>query len=179
MIECFLIAAALFVVKWVRARGVRSPRTRMPAAALKFAALSGVGWGLIAYAVGRGIFGRHIWGGVLAAPLIGILIGQLARGVDEEPRWIQIVMSLLQLYVAAACFGAAVTLSGLILLGLPRDRALSETLFGTVWIIVWGLTFSGYALVLWPLSLLNHRLVWRADPKAQRQADSCDGLSTV
>jgi hypothetical protein len=27
---------------------------------------------------------------------------------------------------------------------------------------LWGLTFTGYFFVLWPLSFFNHRLVWRA-----------------
>ena len=29
--------------------------------------------------------------------------------------------------------------------------------------VLWGLTFGGCALVLWPLSFFNHRLVWQAD----------------
>jgi hypothetical protein len=39
------------------------------------------------------------------------------------------------------------------------SAVLIEDLLG----ILWGLTFGGYALVRWPLSFFNHRLVWDAD----------------
>lgn len=41
--------------------------------------------------------------------------------------------------------------------------SVSATPIEHVLAVLWGLTFGGYALVLWPLSFFNHRLVWQAD----------------
>jgi hypothetical protein len=45
----------------------------------------------------------------------------------------------------------------------PSNVKFSAALIELVLAVLWGLTFGGYALVLWPLSFFNHRLVWQAD----------------
>jgi hypothetical protein len=39
----------------------------------------------------------------------------------------------------------------------------SSALIQPVLAVAWGLTFGGYAFVLWPLSYFNHKLFWEAD----------------
>jgi hypothetical protein len=45
----------------------------------------------------------------------------------------------------------------------PRNVRLSAALIEHVLAVLWGLTFGGYALVLWPVSFFNHRRVWQAN----------------
>jgi hypothetical protein len=127
-----------------------SPMARLSAA-------SGMMWALIAWLIGYRVFGHRIWGGIVVAPVIGILIGRLSWPMRNKPRWAQIAGSLFYLYLAAVCFAIAMALFSP--LG-PRKRFLP---FEYVWAVLWGLTFSGYVLILWPLSFFNHRLVWQAD----------------
>jgi hypothetical protein len=124
-------------------------------------ALSGCGWGLIAYIIGHAAMGHRIWGGIVAAPLIGVFIGYVSRPIEAESRPVHIVVSLFHLYLAATCFAVAVATAGLA--WLPRHVTFAASLTQDVLNTLWGLTFTGYFLVLWPLSLFNHRLVWRSD----------------
>lgn len=126
----------------------------------KLSALSGCGWGLIAYFIGHAAFGHGIWGGIVAAPLIGVLIGHLSKSIEEKPRPVQVVASLLDLYLAAICFAAATAVFDLA--WGPRHVPFPAVLMQHVLAVLWGLTLTGYFLVLWPLSFFNHRLVWRA-----------------
>ena len=71
---------------------------------VRLSATSGLMWALIAWFIGYRAFGYRIWGGIVIAPLIGILIGRLSWPIHNKPRWVQIAGSLFYLYVAAACF---------------------------------------------------------------------------
>ena len=124
-------------------------------------AASGVVWALIAWFIGNETFSDRIWGGLIMAPWIGILIGRLSRPMQSKPRWVQIVGSLFYLYLAAACF--AVGMAVLSPAMGARTVTFSAALIQHVVAVAWGLTFGGYALVLWPLSFFNHRLVWQAE----------------
>src|SRR4051812_9444112 len=84
-----------------------SPGDVRASATAKLSALSACGWGLIAYFIGHTAFGHSIWGGIVAAPLIGVLIGHLSKSIEAKPRPVQVVASLLDLYLAAICFAAA------------------------------------------------------------------------
>jgi hypothetical protein len=126
-------------------------------------ALSGCGWALIAYLIGHEALGNRIWGGIIASPMIGVLIGHLSRPVEAKLRRVQVVAALFDLYLAAACFAVAMAAFD------PRNMASPAVLIQHVISVWWGLTFTGYFLALWPLSLFNHRLVWHAD--AARRAD--------
>jgi hypothetical protein len=63
--------------------------------------------------------------------------------------------------VAASCFALGMALFSPVI--GPRNVRVSAALIEHVLAVLWGLTFGGYALVLWPLSFFNHRLVWQAD----------------
>lgn len=128
---------------------------------VRLSAVSALGWALIACFIGYGAFGYRIVGGIIMAPLIGILIGRLSSPLQNKPRWVQIAGSLFYLYVAAACFAIGMALFSPVI--GPRNVKLSAVLIEHVLAVLWGLTFGGYALVLWPLSYFNHRLVWQAD----------------
>jgi hypothetical protein len=128
---------------------------------IRLSAGSGLAWALIAWFIGYRAFGYRIWGGIMMAPLIGILIGRLSWPLHNKPRWVQIAGSLFSLYVAGSCFALGMALFSPVI--GSRNVRVSAALFGHVWAVLWGLTFGGYALVLWPLSFFNHRLVWQAD----------------
>ncbi len=127
----------------------------------RLSAVSGLGWAPIACFVGYRAFGYRIVGGIIMAPLIGILIGRLSSPLQNKPRWVQIAGSLFYLYVAATCFAIGMALFAPVL--GPGNVRFSAALMEHVLAVLWGLTFGGYALVLWPLSFFNHRLVWQAD----------------
>jgi hypothetical protein len=135
------------------------PRWLSPTARLS--AVSALGWALIACFIGYRAFGYRIVGGIIMAPFIGILIGRLSSPLQNKPRWVQIAGSLFYLYVAAACFAIGMAPFSPVI--GPRNVRLSVMLIEHVLAVLWGLTFGGYALVLWPLSYFNHRLVWQAD----------------
>jgi hypothetical protein len=128
---------------------------------IRLSAASGLVWALIAWFIGYRAFGDRIWGGIIIAPLIGILIGRLSWPMRNKPRWVQIAGSLFDLYVAASCFAIGMALFSAVL--GPRSVKFSAAPIELVLAVLWGLTFGGYALVLWPLSFFNHRLVWQAD----------------
>lgn len=134
---------------------------RLSARTAKLSALSGCGWGLVAYSIGHAALGRSIWGGIIAAPLIGVVIGGLSRPIGARSRNYQIAAALFDVYLAATCFGVAMAVFDLV--WGPRNATFFASLTGSVLAVLWGLTFTGYFLVLWPLSVFNHRLVWRAD----------------
>jgi hypothetical protein len=61
---------------------------------IRVSAASGLMWALIAWFIGYRAFGHRIWGGIVVAPLIGIVIGQLSWPMHNKPRWVQIAGSL-------------------------------------------------------------------------------------
>jgi hypothetical protein len=134
---------------------------RLSARAAKLSALSGCGWGLVAYSIGHAALGRHIWGGIIAAPLIGVVIGRLSRPIGVRSRGYQIAAALFDLYLAATCFAVAMAVFDFV--WGPRNVTFSALLTQSVLAVLWGVTFPAYFLVLWPLSFFNHRLVWHAD----------------
>jgi len=134
---------------------------RVSASTAKLSALSGCGWAVVAYFIGHAAFGHGIWGGIVAAPLIGVLIGHLSKSIGAKSRPVQIVASLFDLYLAAMCFAVAAAVFEFAY--GPRHMPASAMLIRDILVVLWGLTLTGYFLVLWPLSFFNHRLVWRAD----------------
>jgi hypothetical protein len=118
----------------------------------RVSAVSGLAWAAIAWLVGHQIFGPVIWGGVIVAPFIGIVVGRV-----PPPRhmalWKQLAVSLRDLYLAAVLF--AISMQILAAIFSPHDAGGPIVLA-----VLWGLTFGGVTLLLWPLSFFNHRLVW-------------------
>jgi hypothetical protein len=147
----------------------------------RLSAVSGLGWALIACFIGYRAFGYRIVGGIIVTPLIGVLIGHLSSPLQNKPRWVQIAGSLFYLYVAAACFAVGMALFSPVL--GPRNVRFPAALMEHVLAVLWGLTFGGYALVLWPLSFFNHRLVWQADagqiPASPEVRTTTPGMRTL
>ncbi len=113
-------------------------------------AVSGLGWSLLALFLG----GRHLkgalLGGVLASPLIGLLVGRLYLSAYALGTGGRAVASLATLYLSAALFGLA---------GGAGDPQF-------FFAVLWGLTFTGYFVLLWPLAYLNHSLIARLREEA-------------
>jgi hypothetical protein len=119
---------------------------------------SGAIWGLIGYVLGASAFRSAIWGAVLVSPAIGVVVGLSFRWIHGLSPAARGFASLLSLYVAATLFGLAVGLSDL---ARGAKRVPLEVVLQAVPAVLWGLTFTGYFLILWPLAYLNHRLLAR------------------
>ena len=125
---------------------------------VRLSAASGLMWALIAWFIGYRVFGDRIWGGIVVAPLIGILIGRLSWPMRNKPRWAQI---------AGRCFTftlrppvSRLAWPSSLQLRSPQEVSSLSSMSGRCS----GVSRSaGTALILWPLSFFNHRLVWQAD----------------
>jgi hypothetical protein len=130
-------------------------------------AISGVAWACIAYfLVPRGAgSGPPISSALLAAPFIGIVVGQLAMPFFRAMgRWGKGIVSLVSLYGAVALFGLAIPF------GVPGGARNPEQFYESVVVLWVGLTYFGLIVFLWPLAAINlHWLVW-LDRKMARQA---------
>ena len=132
-------------------------------------AISGVAWGGIAYVLvprGPGV-GPPISSALLAAPFIGVAVGQLAmpffRAMGGRGK---VFVSLLSLYGAVGLFGLAIPF------GVPGGLGSPEHFYESVFALWVGLTVTGLVVVLWPLALINHLVLWRLDRKLARQAQA-------
>ena len=122
---------------------------------------SGVAWGLIALGLAYTQLHDAVWGGVAAAPVIGLGVGLAACGFAGRPWWVRALHALAALYAAAAAFGLGVGLWDLFVMDIPGRRPLAVVL-QSIQAVLWGVTFTGYVLFLWPLSYANHALLVRA-----------------
>ena len=140
---------------------------------------SGLVWAAIAWAVAYSVSTvnssatdalRTFAGGMVAAPLIGLVMGQISRHFSSYSTHRRAAVSLVGLYLSAYLFLLATgvphlitaVLAGTDLFAVRPGAApvayrllIQDPLLGSIV----GLTLSGYVLVLWPLSYLNHRLV--------------------
>lgn len=128
-------------------------RVRTP---ILFSVLSGCIWAGIAYILGAQWLGGHIWGGVLASPAIGVLAGVLSKRFARLSPLGRLLFSLLSLYGMVTLFGLAAGIIDTFAGGQGRERAY-EIVAGTLW----GVTFTGYFVILWPLAHVNHALIAR------------------
>jgi hypothetical protein len=124
---------------------------------------SGAVWALIGLAVGlfvnlwRGELGRVVIalaGGMIAAPLIGLLMGQVSRvfGYIEEVV-LRIIVAGASLYAASVLFLMASFLLQSIRAGHLREH---------IWIDSFGMASWAFELtfiVLWPLAYVNHTII--------------------
>ncbi len=129
--------------------------------------VSGCAWGTLAYVLGRGAMGGIIWGGVIASPVIGLLVGLIAGRIRPRSALGRVFLSLAGLYGAAILFGLAVGLFDLATGVNSGDSwyrnpgaVLIQSALGTLW----GMTLTGYVIAFWPLAYLNHWLIWRLGP---------------
>jgi hypothetical protein len=123
-------------------------------------ALAGCVWAILVYLISLGAMGSIILGGLIASPFIGLLIGFLYKPVYKLPKAGQVFMSLLTLYLAATLFGLAMGLYDAYRHDIP-NRILSGVIIQSVLATLWGLTFLGYFVLLWPLSYFTHQLLGR------------------
>ena len=124
--------------------------------------IAGAVWGGVAYLLGVRAFGRPIWGGVLAGPAIGIIVGMITQGPFERQSGVRrALLALVSLYLAATLFGLAI--------GIADWRALTagtrfplEALAEEILAVWWGVTLTGFLLFLWPLAYGTHWILeWR------------------
>jgi len=121
-----------------------------------FCALSGCVWAGIAWLIGHQL-GHFLWGGVLASPLIGLIVGAIYRPAYHLSTSKRAWLSLLTLYVAVTLFGLAI--AGFDLAFGDPARGHMEGVLQTVLALWWGVTLTGYVVILWPLAYLNHWLL--------------------
>lgn len=125
--------------------------------------LSGLGWGIFVWQFIFDGMPPALPGGVIASPAIGLAIGLAAKGWNRWPIWLRITAALISLYAATLLFGLAVGIYdwqfGDMTNRIPYAVVLEDTVG-----LLWGLTFTGYLLILWPLAYLNHWLLGRTLP---------------
>ncbi len=123
---------------------------------------AGIVWGCLAFLLGHRALGPAIWGGVVAAALLGLAIGRLIHPRFEASQgWRRGAWPLVSIYAGALGFGVAVALSDLVVHGLG-GRIPSAVLLDPVVTVLWGVTMTGYLLFLWPLAWFTHWVIeWR------------------
>ena len=117
-----------------------------------------------------------VWGAVVASPVIGLVVGLAFRWIHRLRGARRAVVSLHSLYAAAALFGVVVGFTDLArLLALDANVIPSAVVLQAIPAVLWGLTFTGYFLVLWPLVHLNHQLLGRvlSPPGRSGEARAC------
>lgn len=126
-------------------------------------AASGGLWSIIALVLGGALFGRIIWGGVAIAPFVGVAMG--FASVKFPSNVVQrSLFSLFSLYVAAALFGVGMGTYDVLVgqsSGVGWRRIPSGVILQAVLATLWGITFTGYLVILWPLTYANHHLLSR------------------
>lgn len=126
-------------------------------------AISGCAWGGLACLLMDSGHNAAVMGAVASAPVIGLGMGWVSRGFHSRPishRWLVAVGTL---YLAAALFG----LVGGVVDALQRMQLASAgpstpiltKALESMFVMVLGLTGSGYVLVLAPLAYANHLMV--------------------
>lgn len=99
----------------------------------------------------------------MAAPVIGLVVGHWLQPVFERvaPARRKFV-ALASLYLGSTCFGLAIGVGSM--LGLtPGTRRFPAALVEPVLASWWGVTLTGFFLMLWPLAYLTHWCIeWRA-----------------
>ncbi len=105
---------------------------------------------------------RTVSGGLIAAPVIGVLIGRMARTFLACRRSTRLAIALANVYLASLLFLMAVNLLHLLEGNVARQRLFSALVSGPIFGAIFGLTYTGFVLVLWPLSYANHSLIGRA-----------------
>lgn len=117
-------------------------------------AASGIVWAGIAWVIGFTQIPGILWGGLLAAPVIGIITGAVYLPAYRHSRWVRALSALGTLYLAVSLFGLAVGVADA-LRDIP-GRSFGELLLQGVLVTLSGVTFTGYVVILWPLTFANH-----------------------
>jgi hypothetical protein len=130
--------------------------------------LAGGLWGFVALGLGARAYGAGIWGGIAAAPFVGLAVGRLLHsrfeGAAGFGRWL---VALLSLYLGATLFAIAVGLTDALSGSAARSEVevVVQAVMGT-W---WGITLTGFLIALWPLAYLTHVVLeWIDDIAPER-----------
>lgn len=119
--------------------------------------VSGALWGTAGYWIASDTSARDVaWIGLLVSPVIGIVISFLAAGFEPDTLMGQIGFAFLGLYLAVALFGMALEVADVRSLTLDVPRRLMSAAVGAMVAI----TVYGAVLILWPLSIVNHLVIW-------------------
>jgi len=102
-----------------------------------------------------------LWGGILVSPFIGLLIGLVHRPTYAFPLILRVVLALASLYAAAALFGVVIGIVEEVIETSP-NHVKGASIIEWVLATLWGVTFTGYFLFLWPMAFANHWLLGRA-----------------
>jgi len=124
--------------------------------------IAGALWGGLAWLIGRRAIGAPIWGGVLAAPVIGVIVGLLLQGPFERQAGARrALVALASVYLGATLFGVAIGIADWRVLTAGTVHPL-ESLAEAVLAVWWGITLTGFLLFLWPLAYGTHWILeWR------------------
>ena len=140
---------------------------------LVVSAFSGAVWGILGFWLVRD---TNMAGGaavgLVAAPVIGLLIGAMALRTQPAGAVRRALLALAHLYVAVGLFAVAVA-AWQVTMGLDSlpialrtgDRA--SAFVASVAAALLGLTSSGWVLWLWPVSIVNHTLIWARSNASQ------------
>jgi hypothetical protein len=107
------------------------------------------------------MIGPAVWGGVLASPVIGFVVGWLTLerfAVGSGRR--RVVIALAGLALGAALFGLAVGIADMV--AAPEQRTIATLLEGVA-AILWGVFMTGFVIALWPLAYGTYWLLTRLD----------------
>ena len=136
---------------------------------------SGLAWSGIAYLLlasfDSGVLGWRmalrelwfpgLWVGIAVSPLFGLLVGWAHRPTYAFPLILRVFLALATLYAAAALFGLVIGVVEEIIETSP-NHVKGASIIEWVLATLWGVTFTGYFLFLWPLAFANHWLLGRA-----------------
>jgi hypothetical protein len=134
---------------------------------LLVSAISGCVWGLVGFWLVSDTGMRDVaWAGLAASPAIGMLVGYGVTRFAALPYVEWAVISLVSLYVASALFGTAIGIADVMSTTgahAAHGRGPLISIFASAIGIVTALTVSGWFLILWPASFVNHIVVWSQD----------------
>jgi len=125
--------------------------------------VSGLIWGVLAFAAGYEALGGLAWAGLIASPLIGVAVGWLYRPLHRAPMALHLILPIISLYVAAMLFGVAVGIADTALRWTVDDLRLTTLVPGAVLVVWWGLTFGGLIIFFGPMAILNHVILRQLD----------------
>jgi hypothetical protein len=131
-------------------------------------AASGLAWGL----VGFWIFSDtnlkgSAWVGLLLSPIIGLCIGALVVRTRPRDELGAFVLAAATLYLAVTLFAVAIAAGHIAFhwgeLPGPESRGRTWAVLEIVVNTLWGLTLSGWVLLLLPFSWANDALILALD----------------
>lgn len=129
-------------------------------------ALSGWLWGVFGcFLLSDGTMDARALGGLAVSPFVGIAVGLSSRAVRHAAWWQRCLFALATLFLAASAFAIASAL-GFRLFGEPRFAGpLQPSIIDALAVVVLGLVMGsvflvGWALLLWPVAIANHHVIW-------------------